>query len=123
MHREIKFRAWDNELLFMVDPMQYIIRFDGLPFFDNKGDAIEQGDKLILMQFTGLKDKHGKEIYEGDIAEYSGGNYNGLTGKIHFDMGQFVWTIKEWKKEKELWQVYNSLSIIGNIYENPDLLK
>ena len=59
--REIKFRAWiakDNE-------MQYGVSLNSL------GQHAQQGEDAIIMQYTGLKDKNGKEIYEGDILEWT----------------------------------------------------
>ena len=66
--REIKFRAWDKENKVMIYPKG--ILFDGRVVNFNCG-ILEPFEEYELMQFTGLYDKNGKEIYEGDIIKYS----------------------------------------------------
>lgn len=122
--REIKFRAWDSELGFMVDEKHYLITLGGKILFDNNGEAYDQTNKSKLMQFTGLKDKNGKEIYEGDIIRavhvgkagnesYSRPYEVTYPGDIAaFDAGGCF-----------LSKFTNGeIEVIGNIYENPELL-
>jgi hypothetical protein len=109
--REIKFRAWDNENNKMIDPFLYAKengRFIGL---------ITDSDDLTPMQYTGLKDKNGKEIYEGDIMDYG----LGRTFYISFVGGSFVATFNE-RVINTMIPFYN-YSAIGNIYETPHLIK
>lgn len=124
--REIKFRAWDKELKNWAD---YAIAYDRLSFLDeNTGwwKTDKEGERFILCQYTGLKDNEDREIYEGDIvkavvfskwigvAKYSDKNQafvfecidKNYRGNIVF-MSQFDQGFK----------------ILGNIYENPELLK
>lgn len=108
--REIKFRVWDHlekEMLFPETVTPSIV--------DLQGGS--------LMQFTGLIDKNGKEIYQGDVIEA-----NDVYGKY---IGVIEWWNDRWVLEYEGHQdkskQYQSLmtvkgAVIGNIYENPDLL-
>lgn len=112
--REIKFRGWDSELKFMVDPSKYLVGFDGKLYFNNNGQLIEQTDKLNLIAFTGLHDKNGKEVFECDIitaSKFEGGRI------VDFTLGSFG--VADW----HLWEIEGSIEIIGNLYENPELLK
>lgn len=107
--REIRFRIWDTVLKTMM------------PDFDNWID-------FHVMQFTGLTDKNGKEIYEGDII------LEGITRKIIlWKDGSFHIQVPGWKPNADMptrpiWMDTLSpegiqFEVIGNIYENPDLLK
>lgn len=131
MEREIKFRAF-------VGRMEYDIMLGKFGvFYINSGitkDGLDPNDKAtltpfntkldnaILMQFTGLFDKNGKEIYEGDIVECEQFGQK-QKGKVIFRKGMWSW---EFKKGKDSW-LYECVKqwkgeIIGNIYENPELL-
>jgi len=123
--REIKFRAWDDELrkMFFSQKEQFddalLLRFK---HFDT--------EEPVYMQYTGLKDKDGREIYEGDIVEerwdnpLSGGENvdrytvsisdNGLYKMVH-SSGEERWY-------RTLFLRYKEIKIVGNIYENPELL-
>lgn len=101
--REIKFRAWDNEDKDMLlTPDIYLCQ-----------ETAEARERYTLMQYTGLKDKNSKEIYEGDIVRLF--NYSQLQ-------------VVEWTPYPEVWSCFNYYSepsyyeVIGNIYEHPDLL-
>jgi len=127
--REIKFRAWDKEKKEMFNDIWIDGNFINMP-------------EYIVMQFTGLKDKNGKEIYEGDIIESRLNNYiwryeikslegfgNSLykvTRYRNFRIDEFnEYVMKDCfvnEGRSELIGIETS-EIIGNVYENPELLK
>lgn len=113
--REIKFRAWDEQTKKMHD--QIIIDFTGLEYSwipsEEKGDSWRTKD---LMQYTGLKDKNGKEIYEGDIMEIS----DCALGVIEYRNAHFALFSQNTDMP---YPFGDSHMVIGNIYENQDLLK
>lgn len=123
MNREIKFRAWHKLRKEMYNIHGWHLEFvfkDTLDGFGNDGNPDLLKD-VIIMQFTGLYDKCKKEIFEGDIFKEG---KNSL-GYIIFDAGRF--DIK-WIKNKENYNDvlkfnFNSIRVIGNIYENPELLQ
>jgi len=118
--REIKFRAWNDiskEMLYHGKDIQ------GLIWWNEFGE-IQSLAKAELMQSTGLKDKNGKEIYEGDILA-APHTYNieiiykngGFLMEFFDDIGEKC----EYHLNKELIE-QDDLEIIGNKYENPELL-
>lgn len=137
--KEIKFRAWDNADISvynsLTDPRRmsfYGSEFDmdddrnSLIFYtpDKKqaplGDYNSQ-ERYILMQYTGLKDKNGKEIYEGDIVEIK---YSDIPFKIIWVEEKSMFGLKGGDKPLGEYIIpQNETKVIGNIYENKDLLK
>lgn len=129
--REIKFRAWDrvgNLGMCSVECIDFL--YSKAWFVGNSGGAkvgriIES--ECFLMQYTGLKDKNGKEIYEGDIVK----KYNEVS-----ELGGYSMLKVQWNIARACFELYNGtpedytylykteekLEIIGNIYENPELL-
>ena len=101
--RVIKFRAWDeeNKVMYPVDR----VAFDA-----PHGTWINNHGYHLLLQFTGLKDRNGKEIYESDILKHFAYNHQGLM---------------EWNNERGEWTKFLPLEqfeVIGNTFEHPHLL-
>jgi hypothetical protein len=111
MAREIKFRAWDG-----VDYMSSPFTLQDL-----QARKIEFTNEVILMQYTGLLDKNGKEIYEGDIVN----SFRDVaTGEVRFEVGMFFLDLIERKPLLGGWlDDSGTIEVIGNIYENSELLK
>ncbi|MAY41695.1 MULTISPECIES: YopX family protein [unclassified Neptuniibacter] len=134
MEREIKFRAWDHDLKRMLvvgDMPDLVIGFDGHIYdkgckFTSQISTVSSG--ISLMQYTGLKDKNGAEIYEGDIVLW------------HFEDGSITSVVKWDDQYKPMYLLelqpphgpvsYEMINcrcgvyeVIGNIHENPELLE
>lgn len=115
----IKFRAWEKNLKEMIE----VYNIDFVSKMINRDIAFRFFDEVELMQYTGLKDKNGKEIYEGDIIKFTD-NYNTdipeKIGVVKFNNASFYITDGAYSCYR--WIDIN-IEIIGNIYENPDLLE
>jgi uncharacterized phage protein (TIGR01671 family) len=119
--REIKFRAWDKESLYMFFPPELIFNKDGeliyIGLIPNLGHADFPSERYKLMQFTGLLDKNDKEVYEGDIVnvKYTDGSGYDNPVEVSFENGSF-WVGSGYLNDIKI------IEVIGNIYETPELL-
>jgi uncharacterized phage protein (TIGR01671 family) len=110
--REIKFRAWSGERF-------YYWGFINGVFIS----PIYKDDAIVLenQQYTGLKDKNGKEIYEADVVKFeawrdnANAAYYNAIDEIKFDFGQF-------HIHGSALRDYTNIEVIGNVYENKDLI-
>lgn len=108
--REIKFRAWDEINKRMI--------YGPTPDSPSSSWILALPDEgVVKMQYTGLKDNNGKEIYEGDI----------LVGLIvWYAVSRSISRVMEWDEDRDGWALLNPKymwKIIGNIHENPELLE
>jgi uncharacterized phage protein (TIGR01671 family) len=119
MQREIKFRVWNKRENQMIDDV----------FFK------PESNEFILMQYTGLKDKNGKEIYEGDIVKGGWTNYpdnsrlhivtfgEHQTSDDYYSSTAYGWFLDKNNNDGESLVSGSTLEVIGNIYQNPELIK
>jgi uncharacterized phage protein (TIGR01671 family) len=122
MNGEIKFRAWDkNKNRWFTNYDTVYIEDDGSVYSSypgTEGEVLTRID-VDIQQFTGLKDKNGKEIYKGDIVramlDFGPGGYSERIVSIQW-VNPIEWYQFNYLKE-------DTIEIIGNIYENPELLK
>jgi len=150
MSREIKFRAWDNNSKSFIEDDEYLIGLNGkfyrMDFYSGienyeDGNLIwNELDNITLSQFTGLLDKNGKEIFEGDILIFyirvdadidDAGQVYKCKGQVIFDNGAFIiqniepkvrpFFYYDWDKMK-IGEHCEELSVGGNIYLHPELL-
>jgi hypothetical protein len=110
--REIRIRSWYKEL----EQMRYYTLFDYKVI-----EQIYLHNNSIEMLSTGLKDKNGKEIYEGDILEFKEG-YSIETNEVTFTNGCFYRGLTPLHQLTNLDGVIEELNVIGNIYEDSKLL-
>ena len=120
--REIKFRAWLKEERKMVNVETLFIGINRLCFGNSKTEDLffRDFEEVELMQYTGVKDKNGKEIYEGDITICKYGPQIAMEVKW---VDEGFRTLGKYDGDNYVGFVKNNEEVIGNIYENKNLLE
>lgn len=119
-----RFRAWDDYRKRMSVVDRIYIDTKGVRLYDDFGEYWRDFRDAKLMQSTGIKDKNGKEIFEGDIVDYKGRK---AVVKWHGSYASFIYRFVDELQERvsewhPLFLAYYHFEIIGNIYENKELL-
>jgi uncharacterized phage protein (TIGR01671 family) len=128
--REVKFRSWNKK----EKAMQLVA---GLNWFERKIENVTTGDEghgtsyhnpsedYELMQFTGLRDEKGTEVYEGDIIKHPKSEDLVDRGEVYYASDFAMFKLRSGDHEYELWDAINmsGMVVVGNVWENPELLK
>ena len=127
-HRPLKFRFWNKLAKTYKRSWRNAICHDGT-FIEWEPEATSYSDPIdfsmsiiVAQQYTGLKDKNGKEIYEGDIIQKIVNSEYIYTYIVGYDESKASFTIKDTLESLISFVPVDTFQIIGNIYENPELL-
>ena len=127
MSREIKYRAWlkEEEKMVNVSLMSLTEKWIGYHIFyeEEKKKKFEFSDSenFELMQYTGIKDKNDVEIYEGDLVKILD-NVNETICEVRFEYGGHILKNRDLREEL-LYLEERFMEVVGNIYENKNLLE
>lgn len=120
----LRFRAWDKEFKEMVQVDALVFEEQIVKATYKNGNVVKEDLKnYVLMQSTGLTDKNGKEIFEGDVVKMAKNVYSEPTyyEVVRHRGGAYRLDSKQYGCE--LWLRHTDCEIAGNIYKNPELLE
>lgn len=115
--RQIKFRAWDVENQEMIDGDS--LAFD---YYEPLCDQLRDSDEMKFMQFTGLKDRNGVEVYEGDVVKYLTHTAHVFWSPQDFGFVHYNEVIGGYAG-LSFFTGYKDFEVIGNIHQHPELLE
>ena len=107
--RKIEFRAWN-------------VHYEKMYNWGNVGKGVFDNDDYVIMQFTGLTDKNGVKIFEGDVVKVPT-EWNSLIGVVEYN--DYLASFNAWlqnRKEGCFLITDEDIEVIGNIFENPELI-
>lgn len=119
MNREFKFRVWNREMGGWDHP-SFLQDWD-----DNNGITFKclPEENYVIQQYTEIKDKNQKEIFEGDIMKYDRPGFITKIGIVEFFAGNFVFG--DWREQTEediSTMMIGYMEVIGNIFNNPEII-
>ncbi|AMD94545.1 YopX family protein [Leptotrichia sp. oral taxon 847] len=121
MSREIKFRAWDKENEKMMKVSSLSLENKEIAVRENGTYHFFRMQNLELMQYTGLKDKNDKEIYEGDVVVLNNIKIDNMC-IVRYEHNSY--RLEGWSLREDLSNVEAKfLEVVGNIYESKNLLE
>lgn len=119
-----RFRAWDKEFKEMVQVDALVFDEQIIKATYKNGNVVKEDLKnYVLMQSTGLKDKNGKEIFEGDVVKMAKNVYSEPTYYEVVRHRGGAYRLESKQHGCELWLRYTDCEIAGDIYKNPELLE
>jgi len=136
---KVKFRIWDKIEKKMYYPQDFdekwVIQLGGTVGKFNGKTYNTYTDECVVMLYVGGRDKNGREIYEGDIVREFNQNYNGKDFVLHDTETKYYYMLVKWEEggfiaEGRGYETINlrytdfdEVEVVGNIYENPELLE